>query len=130
VVAIPHVGPHLATLFTPHPAATMSDQPGYHNRNRCIGQKINSLLISLTKAPSKYDEITPKIEYWIEYVLREDFSTVDELVERVSYVAWEQGGLLQVLGSSSRSSAMRPSALKRQELSSPGCALTCFGGSQ
>jgi hypothetical protein len=76
----------------------MSDRPGYHNRNRCIGQKINSLLISLTKEPSKYDEITPKIEYWIEYVIREDFSTVDELVEGVSYVAWEQGGSFASVG--------------------------------
>jgi hypothetical protein len=76
----------------------MSDQPGYHNRNRCIGQKIISLLISLTNEPSKYDEITPKIEYWIEYVLREDFSTVDELVEGVSHVAWNHGGSFASVG--------------------------------
>jgi hypothetical protein len=65
---------------------------GYHNRKTYIGPKIRSLLISLTNEPSKYDEIAPKIEYWIEYVLREDFLTIDELVEGVSYVAWEQGG--------------------------------------
>lgn len=65
---------------------------GYHNRQVFIGSKIRSLLISLTKEPSKYNEITPKIEYWIEYVLREDFSTVNELVEWVSYVAWDING--------------------------------------
>ena len=70
----------------------MSDVPGFHNRKNPISSKIRSLLVSLTKKPSEYDEITPKIEYWIEYVLREDFITVDELAEGVSYVAWENGG--------------------------------------
>ena len=66
--------------------------PGFHNRRQHIATKIRSLLLSLTKEPSEYDKITPRIEYWIEYVLRERFVTVDELVEDVSYVAWEQGG--------------------------------------
>ena len=76
----------------------MSDIPGYHNHKKHIALKIRSLLISLTKEPSKYDEIAPKIEYWIEYVLREGFSTVDDLVERVSYVAWDSGGSFASVG--------------------------------
>ena len=69
----------------------MSDQKGYHNHRGPVCSKICSLLVSLTKEPSKYDQIAPKIEYWIEYVLREDFVTVDDLVEEVSYVAWDDG---------------------------------------
>ena len=63
----------------------------YDDRKGPICSKICSLLI-LTGAPSKYDEIAPKVEYWIEYVLREQFATVDELVEGVSEVAWDGGG--------------------------------------
>ena len=71
----------------------MSNKVGFHNRKNPISPKIRSLLISLTNEPSKYhDRITKNIEYWIEYVLREDFMTVDELAEGVSYVAWEDGG--------------------------------------
>ena len=81
--------PHFSQLRT---AVTMTTQPGFHNRRPHIASKIRSLLISLTKEPSEYDRITPKIEFWIEYVLRERFTTVDELVEDVSYVAWDQGG--------------------------------------
>ena len=61
---------------------------GYH-RQGAVCLKIRSLLISLANEPSKYDQIVPKIEYWIEYVLREGFATVDELVGGVSDVAWE-----------------------------------------
>ena len=70
----------------------MPDGPGYHNRKGHIYSKICSLLIFLTNEPSKYDEIAPKIGYWIEYVLHEQFATVDELVEGVSEVAWRGGG--------------------------------------
>jgi hypothetical protein len=70
----------------------------YRSCKESVGSKIRSLLISLTKEPSEYDEITPKIGYWIEYVLREDFLTVDELVEGVSHVAWEQGGSFASVG--------------------------------
>ena len=76
----------------------MSNKPGLHNRQDPISSKICSLLISLTKKPLEYDQITPKIEYWIEYVLRERFMTVDELVEGVSYVAWEDGGSYASVG--------------------------------
>ena len=65
--------------------------PGYHNYKDSISSKIYSLLLDLAILPSKYDQITPKVEYWIEYVLREQFTTIDELVEGVSYVAWDMG---------------------------------------
>ena len=45
----------------------------------------------MSLGPLGHDRVAPKIEYWIEYVLREGFITVDELVERVSGVAWEGG---------------------------------------
>jgi hypothetical protein len=44
------------------------------------------LLSSLS--PSTYDEIAPKIEYWIEYAITEQFVTIDDLVERVASAAW------------------------------------------
>jgi len=64
---------------------------GFHKRGHYIALKIRSLLLSLTTEPSEYDEIAPKVEYWIEYVLREQFTTVDELVEGVLQVAWDGG---------------------------------------
>lgn len=77
----------------------MSDKPqGFHNRREPICSKIRSLLISLTKEPLNYDEITPKIEYWIEYVLHHRLATVDELVEGISGVAWDDGGSFSVVG--------------------------------
>ena len=68
------------------------DVPGYDHRKRQIFSKIRSLLILLTNEPSKYDEVSSKIEYWIEYVICEGFVTIDELVEGVSGVAWDKGG--------------------------------------
>jgi hypothetical protein len=76
----------------------MSESPGYHNCKEPICSKIRSLFISLTKEPSKYDQITPKIEYWIERVLGEDLMTVDGLVDGVSYVAWCSGGPFESVG--------------------------------
>ena len=67
----------------------MPDGPGYHNRQPILAAKICSLLSSLS--PSTYDEIAPKIGYWIEYVIAEQFMTIDDLVERVSSVAWGGG---------------------------------------
>ena len=66
----------------------MSNGTDFHDCKKPIVNKIRSLLAFLVKKPSEYDQIAPKIEYWIEYVLREDFMTVDDLVEGVSYVAW------------------------------------------
>lgn len=81
-------------------STTMSGvrEPWYRNRKEPICKKIRSLLVLLTYGPSNYDQIAPKIEYWIEYALREDFVTVDELVEGVSYVAWDDGGSFSFVG--------------------------------
>jgi hypothetical protein len=68
----------------------MSGGPGYHNRQFILAANIRSLLSSLS--PPTYDEIAPKIEYWIEYVITEQFMTTDDLVERVSSVVWEDCG--------------------------------------
>lgn len=76
----------------------MIQGPGFHNRKPCITSKIHSLLISLTKEPSEYDRITPKIEFWIEYVLREELMTVDELVEGISLAAWDEGATYARVG--------------------------------
>ena len=70
-------------------STTEANKDGYHNRKGYICSNICSLLRSLIREPSKYDEIAPKIGYWIEYVLCEDFLTVDELVGEISYVAWD-----------------------------------------
>ena len=66
--------------------------PGYDHRKQHIFSKIRSLFILLTNEPSKYDEVASEMEYWIEYVICEGFVTVDELVEGVSGVAWDDGG--------------------------------------
>ena len=68
------------------------DLPGYRHRKGCIFSKIRSLLILLTNEPSRFDEVASKIGYWIEYVICEGLVTVDELVEGVSEVAWNEGG--------------------------------------
>ena len=62
---------------------------GYHNRREPICSKISSLLKTLANGSPNYDSTAPKIEYWIEYVLKEGFASVDELVEGVSRVGWE-----------------------------------------
>ena len=68
----------------------LSDDPGYHNRLPILVKNISDLLCSLNS--STYDDIAPKVEYWIEYVFCEGFTTVDELVEGVSPRVWDQGG--------------------------------------
>jgi hypothetical protein len=73
----------------------MSSGPGYHNRHPVLAANICNLFYSLDS--STYGEIAPKIEYWIEYVITEEFTTIDDLVERVSSVAWgECASLLDV----------------------------------
>lgn len=64
----------------------MSGKVGYHHRGIVIGTRIRSLFHSL--GPSTYDEISPKIEYWIEYALTEQSVDADELVEQLSFMAW------------------------------------------
>jgi hypothetical protein len=66
---------------------TTVPDPGYHNRQPVLATKIRRLLRSLS--PSTYDETAPKIEYWIEYGITEQFTTTDDLVERLSFVAWD-----------------------------------------
>jgi hypothetical protein len=66
---------------------TTVPEPGYHNRQPVLATRIRHLLCSLS--PSTYDETAPKIEYWIEYGITEQFTTTDDLVERLSFVAWE-----------------------------------------
>ena len=66
----------------------MVEGSGFHRRGHHIALKIRTLLTSLPQEPSEYDKIAPKIEFWIEYVLREQFTTVDEIVEGVSFLAW------------------------------------------
>jgi hypothetical protein len=66
---------------------TTVPEPGYHNRQPVLATKIRNLLRSLS--PSTYDQIAPKVEYWIEYGITEQFTTTDDLVERLSFVAWE-----------------------------------------
>lgn len=72
--------------------------PGNHDHQEHICSKIRSLLIDLTNEPSNYDQIAQKVEYWIEYVLRQCFATVDELVVGVSSVARESGGSYASVG--------------------------------
>ena len=76
----------------------MQGNYGYHNRKGPICSKIRSLLSLLTREPSEYDQLTQKIGWWIEYVLREGSVTVDELVEEVSYVALDDGGSFADVG--------------------------------
>jgi len=73
-----------------HCTTMLSDEPGYHNRQPILAANISDLLCSLNS--STYGEIAPKIEYWIEYVFREGFATVGELVEEVSSRLWNLGG--------------------------------------
>ena len=68
----------------------MSNGPGYHNCKAVLATKIRDLLRDL--GPSTHDEIAPIIEYWIEYGLTEQFTTIVDLVELVSPVAWDTQG--------------------------------------
>lgn len=89
---------HPVRRLTHHPhmrrfsGATTSEEPSYHGCKKYICQKIRSLLLSLNCHSPKYREVASKVEYWIEYALHEHFITVGELVEGVSYVAWDDGG--------------------------------------
>jgi len=69
----------------------MDEELGYRYGGYDTTMKISSLLVSLCREPSDYDKIIPKIEFWIEYVLREGLTKVNELVGIVSRVAWEGG---------------------------------------
>ena len=92
--AITHRGSTPSHTF-PH-STTMSQGAGFDNRRPYITLKIRSLLASLPKGSPEYDKAAPDIEFWIEYVLRERFMTVDELVEGVSWAAWHQSNYASV----------------------------------
>ena len=64
----------------------MSRRRGYDNRQAVIVPKIYSLFHSLD--PSTYDEVAPKVEYWIEYAFAEHSTTVEDLLGEVAVVAW------------------------------------------
>ena len=75
----------------------MSNEPSdYTHRQPVLAENICNLLYSLSS--STYDEIAPKIEYWIEYVLTEPFTTTHDLAERVSSVVWEDRGSKSEIG--------------------------------
>jgi len=74
---------------TSHCRATMST--GSEDRRQIVlAENICNLLYDL--GPSTYDEIAPKIEYWVEFALTEHFTTTSDLAERVSPVAWGTRG--------------------------------------
>ena len=64
----------------------MTDDASYDNRGIAIGTKIFNLFHSL--GPATYDEISPKIEYWIDYALTEQSMDADDLAKRLSILAW------------------------------------------
>jgi hypothetical protein len=68
----------------------MFSETDYQNRRLVLASNICNLLHNLS--PSTYDEIAPKLDFWIEYVLEEQFTTTDDLANRLSRVAWEKNG--------------------------------------
>ena len=68
----------------------MSKESGDHDCGAALAENICNLILSL--GPSTYDEISSKIEYWIEFALAERLTTISDLVEGVSSVAWESLG--------------------------------------
>jgi hypothetical protein len=71
----------------------------YYNPQPVLAVKICGLLRSLD--PSTYEEIVPEVEHWVEYFITEQFTSTDDLAERLSSVTWDHGG-------SSKDSAMHP----------------------
>jgi len=86
----PYLALHTDQVPATHRCAIMTNGPGYHNRQSVLATNICKLLYSLS--PSKYDEIAPRIEYWIEYAITEQFTTIDDLVERISPMVWNTSG--------------------------------------
>ena len=68
----------------------MSNDTEDHHRRFVLAENVCNLLLSLNS--SAYDEVSPKIEYWIEFALTERFATIDDLVVGVMSVAWEARG--------------------------------------
>ena len=68
----------------------MSNNSEYENRLTVLAGNICGLFCDLD--PSTYDEITPKIEFWVDYVLDERLATTADLADRVSSMAWDSRG--------------------------------------
>ena len=68
----------------------MSKETGYHNRGTVIGTKIYNLLRSLE--PATCNDLSPKIEFWIECALTEQSVKADELVDQLSSTIWDDRG--------------------------------------
>ena len=58
----------------------------YQNRSTYVSRKIHFFFSRIDT--QRYDEIAPKIEYWTEFALTQQLTTVDKLVEHVSDLAW------------------------------------------
>ena len=59
---------------------------GYHDCKTTLGANVRGFLYSLR--PSTYDKMTPRVEFWIEYIIKEGFSTPKDLAEQLSDIAW------------------------------------------
>ena len=79
-----------------HHSTTMTQELGFDNRRPYIALKIRSLLASFPQGSPGYDKVASDIEFWIEYVLHERFMTLDELVEGVSWAAWDESNCASV----------------------------------
>jgi len=74
-------------MVSPHLHTTMDRGTRDRNSRTVIASKISSLFYSLE--PSMYHEVASKVEFWTEYALTEHWITVDQLVEEVSLLAWQ-----------------------------------------
>jgi len=81
---------HVPATLPTVTVATMPAEAGYHNRGTVIGTKIFDLLRSL--GPATYDEVSPKIEFWIEWALTELTVNADDLVDQLSSTIWDIRG--------------------------------------
>ena len=75
----------LGTRSTSYRLTTMS----FQSCGVCVSNQICFLFSWLDSGPETYDEVAPKIEYWIELALTKQFITVDKLVEDISALAWD-----------------------------------------
>ena len=60
---------------------------GYDSCKDVLVSNVSRMLCFLY--PSTYDELAPKIEYWIEYIITEQFATPKDLAEQLSIIAWD-----------------------------------------
>ncbi|KAF9644394.1 hypothetical protein BDM02DRAFT_3272458 [Thelephora ganbajun] len=65
-------------------------EPGYHNCQIAILSKTRSLFYFLDS--TTYDEVAPKVEFWVKYTLGEYSTTIGDLVKEISPVAWRSYG--------------------------------------